>query len=113
MNVCEEPEAAAGVSYKASRAGEPSAMCCGLQEDDLTVGESSAQAWAAGQGPTMATEAGTAQRPRSVCMSVHSVSVLSVPVAAVCCVTPLFPWLFSRTSGPGGCSVCLPSGTCS
>lgn len=41
----------------------------------------------------MATEAGTAQRPRSVCMSVHSVTVLSVLVVAVCCVACLFPWL--------------------
>lgn len=28
------------------------------------------------------------------------------------CVTPSFPWLLSRTSGPDGSLVCLPSGTC-
>lgn len=56
----------------------------------------------------MAPEAGTAQRPRSVCMSVRSVMVLSVRVVAVCCVTPLSPWLLCRISGPEGYLVCSP-----
>lgn len=55
MNVFKEPGTAAGVSNMTSRAGEPSTMCCSLPEDDLTIGNFSAQAQAAGQGLTMAT----------------------------------------------------------
>ena len=60
------------------------------------------------RAPRMAMEAGAAQRPRSVCVSTHLVMVLSVLVIVVCGVTPLFPWLSSRTGGPDGYLVGLP-----